>query len=93
MKCAACGSSSLVEGTLPLTPKDDLKFKAGGRAFRDRAFGDRGRDVRAYGCVECGHLQMAVAFEPEEVERYKSFEGPQPPLAERLEEGEPETGQ
>lgn len=88
MKCVSCGSTNLVEGTLPLTPKDDLKFKPGGRSFRDRAFGNRGRDVRAYGCVDCGHLQLAVAFDPAEAESYKSFEGQQPSVIERLGEGE-----
>lgn len=92
MKCVSCGSQQMVAGTIPLTPKDDLKFKPGGRSFRDRASGNRGREIRAYGCVECGHLQLAVEFDMDEAERYKSFEGPQPSVIKRLQgdETEPE---
>jgi hypothetical protein len=93
MKCVSCGSPHLVEGTLPLTPKDDLKFKPGGRSFRDRAFGNRGLDVRAFGCVECGHLQFGVSFDPAEAEKYKNFEGLQPSVLERLQEDEAEPEQ
>jgi hypothetical protein len=88
MKCVSCGSQDLVEGTLPFTPKDDLKFKPGGRTFRDRAFGNRGRDIRAHGCVQCGHLQLSVEFDPGEAESYKRFEGPQPSVIERLKDSE-----
>jgi hypothetical protein len=73
----------LVEGTVPLTPKDDLKFMPGGRSFKDRMFGG-GRRVRAYGCLHCNHLQFAVDFEPGDVERFQEFEGAQPSIVERL---------
>jgi hypothetical protein len=84
MRCVSCGSPNLVEGTVPLTPKDDLKFNPGGRSFKERVFGG-GRKVRAYGCLHCNYLQFAVEFDPGDVERFQEFEGAQPSLVERLE--------
>lgn len=84
MRCLSCGSTNLVEGTIPQTPKDDLKFTPGGRSFKERMFGG-GRKILAYGCLHCNHLQLAVEFEPGDMELYQKFEGPQPSLSERLE--------
>jgi len=64
MKCAACGSGALVEGTLmDANSTNDISFKAGATSFIKRIFGvgDR-RVIRAYGCVHCQHLQPAVEF-------------------------------
>ncbi len=85
MKCVACGSINLVEGTVPLTPKDDMKFNPGGRSFKDRMLGS-GRKMRAYGCLHCNHLQFAVDFEPGDLERYQVFEGAQLTAVEQSEE-------
>ena len=85
MRCVSCGSANLIEGTVPVTPKDELKFNPGGRSFKDRMFGI-GRRVRAYGCLHCNYLQFAVDFEPGDLERYQEFEGAQPTVVERLEE-------
>jgi hypothetical protein len=84
MKCVSCGSTNLIEGTIPQTPKEDIKFAPGGRSFKDRLWGG-GRRVRAYGCLHCNHLQFAVDFEPGDFERYQEFAGKQPPVLERLE--------
>ena len=91
MKCVSCGSTNLVEGEVPQTPKDDLKFYPGGRSFKDRMFG-HGRQIHAYGCLHCNHLQFTVDFEPGDLERYQEFEGTQPPVMERLEGGSEERG-
>ena len=85
MKCISCGSKNLVEGTIPLNPKDELKFNPGGRTLKDRVFMG-GRKIRAYGCLHCNHLQLGVDFEPGDLERYQEFEGIQPTIVERLEE-------
>jgi hypothetical protein len=84
MRCVACGSTNLVEGTVPQTPKEDITFHPGGRSFKERMLGG-GRKVRAHGCLRCDHLQFAVDFEPGDVERYQEFEGSQPTVLERLE--------
>ena len=83
MKCVSCGATNLVEGAVPLTPKDDLKFNPVGRSLRDRVF-MAGRKVRAYACLHCNHLQFAVDFEAGDLERYQEFEGKQPTVLERL---------
>ena len=86
MKCAACGSASLVEGELV-----DMKggkmgtFKLSGVSKWKSMFGVGIRGVRAYGCVNCQHLQFAVDFSEEDVRRYRQFEGePQLSVLERV---------
>ncbi len=91
MRCVSCGSTNMVEGTVPLTPKDDLKFNPGGRSFKERLWGG-GRRIRAYGCLHCNHLQFAVDFEPGDFERHQEFEGAQPSVIERLAESDNEQG-
>ena len=82
MKCVSCGGTNVVEGTVPLTPKDDFKFNPGGRSFKDRVFGG-GRKARAYGRMNRNYLQPAVGFDPSDVERYREFEGVPPIIVER----------
>lgn len=84
MKCVSCGGTNLVEGAVPLTPKDELKFNPIGRSFKDRMFMS-GRKVHSYACLHCNHLQFAVDFESGDLERYQEFEGTQPSILERLE--------
>ena len=47
-------------------------------------FGVGTRGVRAYGCVHCGHLQLAVDFSEKDLLKYQQFEGEQPGILERL---------
>jgi hypothetical protein len=42
------------------------------------------RDVRVYGCLHCQHLQLAVYFKDEDLQRYQQFEGEQPGVLERI---------
>jgi hypothetical protein len=42
------------------------------------------REVRAYGCIHCQHLQPAVNFTEEDLQRYQQFEGEQPSVLERI---------
>jgi hypothetical protein len=81
MKCVACGSTALVEGTLidnssGFTPKESSNWKS--------MFGVGTREVRAYGCIRCHHLQLAISFSEEDLRRYQQFEGQQPGVLERL---------
>ena len=83
MKCVACGSSALVEGTLidnssGFAPKESSIWKSMFGVF----FGTRA--VRAYGCVQCQHLQLAVDFTAQDLQRYQQFEGKQPGVLERI---------
>jgi hypothetical protein len=85
MKCVACGSASLIEGNLIgigdgatnfFNIKDISTWKS--------IFGRGIRKVKAYGCVNCYHLQLAVDFSDEDRERYRQFEGEQPSFLERI---------
>ncbi|HKU78188.1 MAG TPA: hypothetical protein VJR02_30030 [Pyrinomonadaceae bacterium] len=85
MKCTACGSSSLVEGTtidggdgstFGFYPKDMPALK--------RIFGIGSKPVQAYGCVRCRNLQFTVEFSERDLERYQQFEGEQPDVLERI---------
>ncbi len=85
MKCLACGSEALVGGTV-------LDSSSGGTtAFRldevpiwKSMFGVGTRKIRAYGCVHCQHLQLAVDFSEKDRLRYQQFEGEQPGILDRL---------
>lgn len=85
MKCLACGSGALVPGTL-LDSGDGGKpaFKLDEVAAWKSLFGVGTRAIRGYGCVHCGHLQLAVDFSDKDRQRYRQFEGEQPGVLERI---------
>ena len=83
MKCTACGSSSLVVGTIMgegimpgFYPSDLPSLK--------RVFGIGHKPIQAYACVHCGNLQFTVQFTERDLERYQQFEGEQPDVLERI---------
>ena len=93
MKCVACGSTSLVEGTLTESgAAEDISFMASGISRLRRVFKIGARPVRAYGCTHCRHLQLAVEFSASDLEEYQQFEGAQPDVLERLGAGAEESG-
>ena len=86
MNCLACGSSAMVSGSLV----DNSNGGETGFAIDDVSIwktmfgiGTR-RKIRAYGCVHCQHLQLAVEFTEKDVQRYQQFEGEQPDVIERI---------
>lgn len=90
MKCLACGSEALVPGTL-LDSGDGGKpaFKLDEVPAWKSLFGLGTRAIRGYGCVHCGHLQLAVDFSEKDKASYRQFEGEQPGVLERI-NSEPE---
>ena len=85
MKCVACGSVSLIEGELRDVANGGMcSFKLKDVSMWKSIFGKGIRKVKAYGCVNCYHLQLAVDFSNEDCERYRQFEGQQPSVLERL---------
>ena len=78
MKCAACGSAALVQGSLTSSDGHTTKFKPTDDSRLSHVLGMGGRAVQAYGCTRCGHLQMAVEFSDEDRERHQDFEGEPP---------------
>ena len=81
MKCVACGSTALVEGTLI---DNSSGFKPKELSIWKGMFGVGTREVRAYGCMHCQHLQLAVSFSEKDLQRYQQFEGEQPGVLERI---------
>lgn len=85
MKCVACGSASLIEGELTDTANGGMSsFKLKDVSTWKSIFGIGIRKIKAYGCVNCYHLQLAVDFNNEDRERFRQFEGVQPSVMERL---------
>ena len=87
MNCLACGSSALVSGTVYDTGGGGTAvFKLDDVSIWKSVFGVGTRKVRAYGCVHCQHLQLAVDFSEKDKQRYQQFEGEQPGVLERINE-------
>jgi hypothetical protein len=84
MKCVACGSKALVEGILRGDDGSTPSFYPSDTSLLRRAFAIGGRAVRAYGCVHCQHLQLAIEISEGDLERYQQFEGEQPNVLERI---------
>ena len=85
MKCIGCGSEALVSGSiLDSSSGGATVFRIDDVAKWKSLFGIGTRPVRAYGCVHCHHLQLAVDFTDKDKLRYQQFEGEQPGILERL---------
>lgn len=85
MKCVACGSAALVEGTLiDSADGGTSRFVPKELSIWKSMFGVGTRKVRAYGCIHCHHLQLAVSFSEEDFQRYQQFDGKQPGVLERI---------
>lgn len=84
MKCLACGSESLVGGTVFDSNGSKLNFMLDDVRIWKSLFGVGARSVRSYGCVHCGHLQLAVDFTEKDLQRYQQFECEQPGVLERI---------
>ena len=85
MKCLACGNEALVGGTvLESSSGGGTVFKLDDVSIWKSMFGVGTRKIRAYGCVHCQNLQLAVDFSEKDRLRYQHFEGEQPGILERL---------
>ena len=84
MKCVACGSVVVVEGTLLDSNGSPIYFKSAEVSTLKSMFGVGARSVRVYGCLHCRHLQHAVDFSEKDLQRYQQFEGEQPGVLERI---------
>ena len=89
MKCVACGGEGLVEGKVASgSGTDDVCFRLADSSYLTMFLGLGSKPVRAYGCVRCGHLQLAVEFDEKDLRRFLEFEGQQPSVLERINEEE-----
>ena len=83
MKCIACGSTNLVEGSI--LDEYGFTFKPLKVSMWKASLGIGVRQISAYGCIHCGHLHLNVNFTDEDKSRYVEFEGQQPDLLKRIE--------
>jgi hypothetical protein len=85
MKCTACGSSSLIVGTMiGASDGSTFGFYPSDIPALKRIFGFGSKAVQAYACVHCRNLQFTVEFSERDFERYQEFEGEQPDVLERI---------
>lgn len=84
MKCVACGSVALVKGIVMDVGGSTPVFKPEVVSVWKSMFGVGTRSIRAYACIHCQHLQLAVDFSDEDLQRYQQFEGEQPGVLERI---------
>ena len=84
MKCLACGSDSLVGGTIFDSNGSKLNFKLDDAPGWKSLLGAGNRSIRGIGCVHCGHLQLAVDFTEKDLQKYQQFGGEQPGVLERI---------
>jgi hypothetical protein len=85
MKCIACGSTAVVEGSLMDTASGGgIRFQPADLSPLKKMFGMGSRSVRAFACIHCRNLQFTVEFNEEDRQRYQEFEGQQPGVLERI---------
>ena len=89
MKCSACGSTALVEGSLMDTASGGtLGFQPADMSTLRKMFGMGSRKIVSYGCIHCRNLQLTVEFNEVDAQKYQEFEGQQPGVLERINSGE-----
>ena len=89
MKCSACGSTALVEGSLMDNSSGGrLVFQPADMSTLRKMFGMGSRKTRSYACIHCRNLQLAVDFNEGDFQKYQEFEGQQPGVLERINSGE-----
>jgi len=84
MKCTACKSEGMIEGTIMGSDGSSAGFYPNDIPTLKRFFAIGSRGVRAYGCIHCQNLQLAVEFTKSDSEHYRQFEGQQPDLLKRI---------
>jgi hypothetical protein len=85
VKCLACGNEALVAGTVMETGGGgSVAFRLDDVSTLKSIFGVGTRSIRAYGCLHCQHLQLAVDFTEKDLRQYQQFEGEQPDVLERI---------
>ena len=89
MKCSACGSTALVEGSLvDATSGGRLRFQPADVSTLKQMFGMGSRNIVSYGCIRCRTLQLTVEFNEADIQKYQEFEGQQPGVLERINSGD-----
>jgi hypothetical protein len=74
----------MIEGTVKDANPSVISFYPKDLPTLKEMLGIGSRKVRAYGCLHCQNLQLAVEFNERDLERYQQFEGEQPGVLERI---------
>lgn len=89
MECVRCGATAMIEGSLMDTGGGGgVAFLAKNKSYLKTIFGAGSRKVSAYACLHCSHLELMVEFTEKDRQRYQKFDGPQPGVLERIDEGD-----
>ena len=78
----------MVEGTLQGEDGSVMGFQPGDAPWIKRALALGRRCIRAYGCIRCQLLQLAVDFSEKDRKQYQQYEGEQPGVLERLKQNQ-----
>jgi len=82
VRCIACGSENLAEGSLIGGDGQPVNFVLNDRGFWRKILGIGSRSLTLLACLHCGHLQPHVQFTDEDRERLATFDGPQESIVE-----------
>ena len=80
MECVRCGATAMIDGLL----RTDVKFYANENSFVKRLFSIGSRDIKAYACLHCSHLELMVEFTDKDRTLLQHFEGSQPDVLDRI---------
>lgn len=62
----------------------DVLFVSSAVSYLKRMFSVGNRKVKAYACLHCSHLELMVEFIESDRKQYQQFDGPQPPVLDRI---------
>ena len=60
-----------------------VAFLSADGGFLKRIFGGT-RNIKAFACLHCSHLELMVDFTEKDRQRYQEFDGPQPGILDRI---------
>ncbi|HEV7701558.1 MAG TPA: hypothetical protein VGO43_15110 [Pyrinomonadaceae bacterium] len=85
MECVRCGATAILEGSLMEgSSGGSVLFYANDMSYMKRMFSVGSRNIQAYACLHCSHLELMVEFTEKDRKRYQEFEGPQPGVLDRI---------
>jgi hypothetical protein len=86
MRCIACGSENLAEGSFIGGDGQGVNFVLSDSGFWRTMLGSGTRRMTMMACLHCGHLQQHVQFTDKDRQRLATFDGPQESIVDSPEE-------
>ena len=85
MECVRCGATAMIEGSLMEgNGGGGITFLSKDTSYLKQIFGSGSRNIKAYACLHCSHLELMVEFTESDRKRYQDFDGPQPGILDRI---------